>query len=154
MMNLKSSFNTILLYINIFCCAILFGLGLSISGMVNPEKIQNFLDVFGEWDPDLLVVFVSALVVTMAGYRLISYKKHPVLANHYCLPEKTRIDRTLVIGSIFFGVGWGMAGYCPGPAFSALAYCHKDALYFILGMLSGTLVYHFAKWIFKKRKLQ
>lgn len=100
---------------------LLFGLGLTISGMVNPEKIIGFLDITGNWDPTLLVVMASALLTTFIGYRLVFKRQKPVLADAFQIPTKTVIDRPLVLGAVLFGVGWGMSGFCPGPGISAAA---------------------------------
>lgn len=98
---------------------VLFGIGLTVSQVINPEKIINFLDIAGNWDPSLLVVMGSALLTTMIGYRLVLVRKGPVLDEAFQIPTKTAIDRPLVIGSAVFGIGWGLAGFCPGPGISA-----------------------------------
>src|SRR5690606_18053745 len=97
---------------------VLFGLGLTISEMINPAKIIAFLDVAGSWDPSLLVVMASALAVSFVGYRIVLARRAPLFGAAFQLPTKTTIDRPLIVGSALFGVGWGLAGLCPGPAIS------------------------------------
>lgn len=129
-------------------CGFLFGCGLTIASMIDPNKIQNFLDITGDWDPSLALVMVSALCVTWVGYQLILKKQHPMCSQHFILPTKTNIDKSLIIGSALFGIGWGAAGYCPGPAITALGLGIMDAAYFVIGMLLSVLTYRLlAKYI-------
>jgi len=109
--------------------------------MINANKIQNFLDVTGNWDPSLLFVMFSALIVTWVGYKFILKKQHPQLTEKFFLPTKKSIDKKLVLGSALFGIGWGLAGYCPGPAFSALGLGILDAVYFMIGMIASLFVF-------------
>ena len=95
-------------------CGFIFGLGLLVSGMLQPTKVLGFLDIFGVWDPSLAVVRAAALVVSNAGFILARRRQRPVLAPQSLWPTKTSIDRPLVIGSALFGVGWGLVGLCPG----------------------------------------
>ena len=99
----------------------LFGLGLYLSGMIYPQKIQDFLDFSGRWDPSLFLVMGGALLVTFVAYPLILRRNQPVLGHKFHLPVVTAIDGKLIVGSALFGVGWGLAGFCPGPALVALA---------------------------------
>lgn len=115
----------------------LFGLGLSLAGMINPQKIQDFLDFTGRWDPSLAVVMASALFVTMIGFPLILRRSRPLLGHKFHLPTATAIDRKLVVGAALFGVGWGLGGYCPGPALVAVATGSRPALIFLVSMLLG-----------------
>jgi uncharacterized membrane protein YedE/YeeE len=124
-----------------FLCGLLFGLGLTISHMIDPNKIMNFLDIMGNWDPSLALVMLSALITTTIGYRIILKKNRPQLTEKFCLPEKKNIDMQLIVGASLFGIGWGLAGYCPGPAITALGLGIMDAFYFVLGMILGSLVY-------------
>ena len=94
----------------------LFGLGLVIGGMSNPAKVLNFLDLAGSWDPSLAFVMAGALAVTFIGYKLVFRQPRPLLAARFHLPELKQIDRRLVLGAAIFGVGWGLSGFCPGPA--------------------------------------
>jgi len=101
-------------------CGLVFGLGLTVSGMMNPAKVIGFLDVAGDWDPTLVFVMGGALLVTLPGYRAILKGRRPVLANSFSLPTKKSLDAPLILGSALFGVGWGLVGFCPGPAVAAL----------------------------------
>jgi len=118
---------------------VLFGLGLSISGMIDPAKIIAFLDVSGAWDPSLLVVMASALAVSFIGYRIALAREKPMFEPSFQLPTKTLIDRPLLLGAALFGVGWGLAGLCPGPAVAALTLGEPAIYAFIGAMLAGML---------------
>jgi uncharacterized protein len=96
-------------------CGFIFGLGLAISGMMNPARIIGFLDVAGNWDPTLAFVMGGALLLAVPAYRLILGRAHPVLAGGFSLPANTRLDTPLILGSALFGLGWGLVGFCPGP---------------------------------------
>jgi len=124
-------------YFSPFLIGLLFGLGLVISQMVNPEKIINFLDIAGNWDPTLLVVMVSALATTLIGYRLVLKHQKPIFDDKFHLSAKTVIDRPLLIGAGIFGIGWGMAGLCPGPGISAAAIGGVAPWIYIAAMLAG-----------------
>jgi uncharacterized membrane protein YedE/YeeE len=119
---------------------LVFGLGLIISGMSDPAKVQNFLDLFGTWDPSLAFVMASAIAVTFAGYRIAFRRGRPLLANAFSLPTKTAIDAPLVIGAALFGVGWGLSGFCPGPAIVSLPLLATGTLTFVPAMLLGMLL--------------
>ena len=114
-----------------------FGLGLAVSQMANPEKVLAFLDVFGDWDPSLLFTMGSAVLVTLAGYRWV-LQRGPVFEGELHLPTNTQIDRQLLTGAAIFGVGWGMAGYCPGPAVTGIASGMAEPFIVIAAMLAGT----------------
>lgn len=131
-------------------CGILFGSGLTISNMVNANKILNFLDITGNWDPSLALVMVSALLIVSLGYQFVTRLKHPLFAEKFIFSEKKSIDAGLILGSALFGIGWGLAGYCPGPAFAALGLGIMDALYFVLGMLTSLLFINLVRIIFAK----
>lgn len=120
---------------------IIFGCGLTISNMINANKILNFLDITGNWDPSLALVMLSAVVVTWVGYKFVKQLTHPKLAEKFLLPEKTSLDARLILGSTLFGIGWGLAGYCPGPAITALGLGIMDAVYFVLGMVASIFIY-------------
>lgn len=123
-----------------FFCGLLFGCGLTVSNMINPTKIQDFLDFFGNWDPSLALVMFSALTVTWLSYKFTIKKAKPKLAKQFYLPTKTTIDAPLVIGASVFGIGWGLSGYCPGPSITALSLGSLDALYFVIGMFVSAIV--------------
>lgn len=128
----------------LFCALVaglLFGLGLVISGMINPAKVQNFLDVTGSWDPSLAFVMGGALLVTTPGFWWLKSRSRPVFAERFEWPSRKDIDPRLVVGSSLFGAGWGMAGFCPGPALSALALARSEVLIFILAMVGGMAGY-------------
>jgi uncharacterized membrane protein YedE/YeeE len=127
-----------------FAVGLLFGLGLTISGMIDPAKIIAFLDVTGDWDPSLLVVMGSALAVSFIGYPIVLAREKPVFETSFQLPSKTVIDRPLLIGSALFGAGWGLAGLCPGPAISAAALGQPAVYAFLAAMLAGMAIRDFA----------
>ncbi len=116
----------------------LFGFGLAVSQMINPNKVLGFLDLFGDWDPSLAFVMGGALAVTLVGFRFVLGKDRPVFGDSFGLPTKTELDRSLVLGSALFGVGWGLAGYCPGPAISALALGYWEPVVFVVALLVGS----------------
>ena len=115
--------------INAFGAGVLFGFGLWLSGMASPKKVLDFLDVAGNWDPSLLLVMAGAVAVTAIAFRPL-LKRKP-------LDFKTAVDAPLVLGAIVFGVGWGIGGYCPGPALTALATLGADAIVFVAAMIAG-----------------
>ncbi|XBQ16697.1 MAG: DUF6691 family protein [Oceanicaulis sp.] len=116
---------------------LVFGLGLVISGMVNPAKVQNFLDVFGAWDPSLALVMGAALVVAGVGYRLVLTRERPLFEAKFQVPALTTLDAKLLGGAAIFGLGWGLAGFCPGPAITAGAFGRPDVYIFLIAMLAG-----------------
>jgi uncharacterized membrane protein YedE/YeeE len=118
-----------------------FGLGLAISQMVNPKKVLDFLDVSGHWDPSLLLVLGGAVAVTIIAFRFVLKRKGPLIDTKFHLPTATHIDRRLLVGSAIFGIGWGLAGYCPGPGIAALSSASIEALVFVAGMAAGSLIY-------------
>jgi uncharacterized membrane protein YedE/YeeE len=115
----------------------LFGLGLIISGMSNPQKILNFLDITGRWDPSLIFVMGGAVIVGLGGFYLASRRTESFFGGVLLIPSRRDISRPLVIGSLIFGAGWGIAGFCPGPAIVALGAGQIKALVFVLAMLFG-----------------
>ena len=119
-------------------CGLLFGLGLTLSGMVLPEKVLAFLDIAGNWDPSLALVMAGALLVFMPGYFLLIKPRHLAVSGEpFHLPKKQRLDRRLIVGSGIFGVGWGLVGICPGPAITALVTGQWQILLFVAAMLFG-----------------
>lgn len=116
---------------------LIFGAGLIVAGMTNPAKVVNFLDVAGTWDPSLAFVMGGAVVVTFLGYRLAWRWPAPLLGHAFVLPTLTAIDRRVLVGPAVFGVGWGLAGLCPGPALTTLTLGGVDSVTFVLAMLLG-----------------
>lgn len=116
---------------------ILFGLGLAISEMINPARVIGFLDIAGNWDPTLAFVMGSALMIAFPLFPIILRRSHPLLVDNFTLPDKTHIDKKLIIGASLFGLGWGLAGLCPGPAIAALVTLSSDVIIFVLAMLVG-----------------
>jgi len=115
----------------------IFGLGLAVSQMIDPARVIGFLDVAGPWDATLLLVMGGALAVTVPGFPMILSRPHPLLAAKFSLPAKTEIDRPLICGAAIFGVGWGLAGFCPGPALAALASLSPSVVLFVAAMIAG-----------------
>lgn len=120
---------------------LIFGLGLTISQMVNPAKVIGFLDIAGNWDPSLAFVMGGGLIVTAIGYRLVWRREKPVLESRFQVPTNTRIDWQLAVGALIFGAGWGLAGLCPGPAIAALSIGGPPALAFFAAMIVGMVAF-------------
>jgi uncharacterized membrane protein YedE/YeeE len=116
---------------------LLFGVGLVLSGMTQPSKVLAFLDVTGDWDASLLVVMAGAVTVFALAHRWSAQRSRPLLAERFVLPTKNDIDPRLISGAALFGIGWGIAGYCPGPALTSLARGGAGAVVFTLTMLVG-----------------
>ena len=119
---------------------LLFGAGLTISGMTDPERVRGFLDVFGQWDPTLAFVMGGAVLVMAVAWRVRARMIRPVFAEKFSLPERQDLEGRLIAGSILFGIGWGVAGLCPGPAVASLALSPASALPFVAAMLAGMLL--------------
>ncbi len=122
-----------------YIIGIVFGLGISISGMANPAKVLNFFDIAGAWDPSLGFVMGGALIVTALGYRYVLKRPAPLLSNRFQLPTRQDIDLPLVGGAAVFGVGWGIAGFCPGGALPALGTGQPDVLIFVAALIAGII---------------
>jgi len=120
-----------------YLIGVLFGLGLIISGMSNPQKILNFLDITGNWDPSLIFVMGGAVIVGLVGFYIASKRTESFFGGAIQIPSRRDISRPLVFGSLIFGAGWGIAGFCPAPAIVALGAGHIKALVFVLAMLAG-----------------
>ena len=116
---------------------IVFGLGLTISGMVNPEKVLGFLNIFDYWDPSLMFVMIGAILIFSPLYFIFKRKSRPIFSKNFVVPLKTNIDKNLIVGAIMFGSGWGLAGLCPGPAISAISFLNTDVYLFVLFMFVG-----------------
>ena len=116
---------------------VVFGLGLSLSQMINPDKVLGFLDISGNWDPSLALVMAGALAIAMPGFQWIRRQPKPLLDDEFHITAKTQLDKPLLLGAAIFGIGWGMTGYCPGPAFASLALGNQEALYMVLSIYAG-----------------
>ena len=121
-------------------CGIIFGIGLVISEMINPVKDLGFLNIFGEWDPSLAFVMIGALIISTPFFHLFKNKDKPFFAANFLISNATEIDKKLIIGSILFGVGWGLVGLCPGPAISSLALLNISSIAFVFWMSMGFYV--------------
>ena len=124
---------------------LVFGLGLVISGMSNPAKVLNFLDLAGTWDPSLAFVMAGASVTAFVGYRLVWRRPAPLFDNRYHTPMSSEIDRSLVLGAALFGIGWGIGGFCPGPAWTALPLLSPGVLIWLPAMIVGLWIGNRAK---------
>jgi len=125
---------------------LIFGLGLSLSGMLNPARVQAFLDVFGHWDPSLAFVLGGAVLIAFIGVRVAKRMEHPVLDDRFHLPTNQKIDAPLIIGSALFGLGWGLGGFCPGPALASLSVASltgsaPQVVLFVVAMLIGMMLH-------------
>ena len=124
---------------------VVFGLGLAVSGMTNPAKVIGFLDVAGQWDPTLAFVMAGGLVVYFLGFRLVVKRQHPLIAERFQLPTRKDVDVPLVAGAAIFGLGWGLGGFCPGPALASLGlgswsgggWFEPGVLVFVVSMIAG-----------------
>jgi hypothetical protein len=114
-----------------------FGTGLWVSGMANPRKVLGFLDVTGAWDPSLMLVMGGALAVVLLGYRTVLKRPEPMFDKRFYIPARKDVDLSLIAGSALFGLGWGIAGYCPGPALTALSTLSNESILFVLAMIAG-----------------
>lgn len=120
-----------------YLTGLIFGLGISLSGMANPAKVLNFFDIAGSWDPSLAFVMGAALAVTAIGYRLVLARPRPVFDDRFQLPGATAIDARLIGGAAVFGIGWGIAGFCPGASLPALGTLNPRVFIFVAAMLAG-----------------
>ena len=119
---------------------LLFGVGLSISGMINPAKVIGFLDIAGAWDPSLAFVMLGGVIVTAIGYRTVLRRSQPLFEPNFTLPTRRDIDPPLLLGAGLFGIGWGLGGYCPGPALAGIGFGNLETLAFVIAMLAGMVV--------------
>ena len=127
-------------FISLFLTGLIFGTGISVSGMANPAKVLNFFDFAGTWDPSLAFVMGGAVIVTFIGYRFVLKRPMPVMADRFHLPTSRVIDARLLGGSAVFGVGWGIAGFCPGGALPALGTGNPSVFIFTGALLAGILL--------------
>ena len=128
----------------IYAIGLIFGLGISISGMANPAKVLNFFDIAGTWDPSLGFVMGGALLVTAPGYYLVFRRGQPLFNREFTLPGTRLIDRKLVLGSLTFGLGWGLSGFCPGAALPVVSTGNQDVALFMVSMIAGLFA---ARWM-------
>ena len=124
-----------------FLCGLLFGGGLIVSQMTDPQKVLGFLDVLGTWDPSLAIVMAAALAVALPGFRLAARQPRPVLDDHFIRPSRSAIEGRLVAGAALFGVGWGLVGLCPGPALVDLVTLSPAVAVFVAAMAAGIFLH-------------
>ena len=132
---------------------LVFGIGIVVSGMANPAKVLNFFDVFGTWDPSLMLVMGAALVVTFVGYLFVLRCPAPAFDRTFHLPTKRDLDVPLIAGSALFGIGWGIAGFCPGGAIPALGSGEPSPLIFVAAMIGGILGANGLRAAFARRRV-
>jgi len=125
----------------IIASGILFGLGLSVSEMVNPARVLGFLNILGPWDPTLIFVMGGALTVAVPGFQYARLMHKPVLGLSFSMPAKKDLDKKLILGAVLFGIGWGIAGICPGPSLVALNSLDVRIVLFVLALLAGLLLH-------------
>lgn len=125
-----------------FICGVLFGLGLLVSGMNDPQKVRAFLDVFGQWQPELIAVMGSAVLVFFGAYRVSLKRNQPLFGDVFHTPSLTKIDVRLLAGAILFGIGWGLVGLCPGPALVNLLALDASVVWFVLALVAGNRLAH------------
>ena len=130
-------------FVTAFIIGLVFGLGIMVSGMASPAKVLNFFDFAGHWDPSLAFVMGGALLTAFLGYRLVFARTSPILEPKFHLPNKADVDLRLVGGSALFGIGWGIAGFCPGGALPAIGTGRIEVFVFIAGLLAGILATRF-----------
>ncbi len=130
-------------FLAVYLIGLIFGTGIAISGMANPAKVLNFFDIAGTWDPSLMFVMGGALVTTLFGYRLVFGRESPLFEGGFSLPTNRRIDTRLLGGSAVFGIGWGIAGFCPGGALPALGTGRWEVFVFIGAVIAGILLAKF-----------
>ena len=138
--------------VSAFAIGLIFGMGLMISGMTDPSKIIGFLDLAGAWDPSLAFVMGGAILVGFVAFRLARRRTASSLGGAMHIPNMRQIDRRLVLGSVTFGVGWGLAGYCPGPAVVAFGAGLDKAVVFVIAMVAGMALYESADRVFHARR--
>ena len=118
-------------------CGIIFGIGLTVSQMINPAKVLGFLNIFGDWDPSLAFVMIGALIISSSFFHLFKNNKKPVFADNFSYSNNKKLNKKLIIGSSLFGAGWGLAGLCPGPAIASLALLNINSAVFVVAMFVG-----------------
>ncbi|MDR5901672.1 DUF6691 family protein [Halomonas icarae] len=120
-----------------YIAGLIFGLGLAVSGMTDPSRVLGFLDLFGAWDPTLMFVLGGAVVTNFIGYRLVLRRPNPLFAERFQLPTRQELDARLIGGSALFGIGWGLSGYCPGPAIASVGGLTAPLVAMLVAMVAG-----------------
>ncbi len=128
-------------FLTAFLSGLIFGLGLLLAGMANPAKVLAFLDITGNWDPSLSLVMGGAIAVSAIGFYLTRQRSAPLFGDSFQVPTNRKLDKRLVLGALGFGVGWGLAGFCPGPALVALGTGSLKAVVFVAAMLIGMMIF-------------
>lgn len=126
-----------------FLLGALFSAGLSISGMVNPDKVIGYLDFFGKWDPSLIFVMGGGVTLNLILFKFILKRKNPLIDEEFSVPTNSKIDKRLILGSALFGIGWGIGGVCPGPGLSNLFLLSSQVIAFLVSMVVGMLMFKF-----------
>lgn len=132
-----------------FLCGIVFSLGLILGGMLNPSNVLSFLNVAGHWNPALVFVLGSAVFVTFCGFWLKKNLSQPLLGATFQIPALRQIDKSLIVGSCLFGLGWGLTGLCPGPAIASFFIFQPKSLLFLLGLIVGTIVFSYRNGVWR-----
>ena len=135
-----------------FAVGIVFALGLGISGMTRPEKVIGFLNIFGNWDASLAFVMAGAIAVHAMAYRLIRRRSSPLFSKEFSIPTSKELTPSLIIGAFIFGVGWALAGYCPGPAITSLASFQFRPVMFVVSMILGMILFRIYHAVLNKRR--
>jgi uncharacterized protein len=123
-----------------FACGVVFSMGLGVAGMTDPRKVIGFLDFLGSWDPSLLLVMAGAVAVYAVGYRVAMRAGRPILEAHFHIARGKRVEPRVLVGALVFGAGWGVSGYCPGPAVTSMASGAAPAMVFVVAMVAGTAI--------------
>ena len=123
-------------------CGIIFGIGLSLSQMINPNKVLNFLDISGHWDPSLIFVMMGALAVAFVAFTFILKRPAPIIAESFHVSKKSLIDKRLILGAAIFGIGWGFSGFCPGPAVAGLGLLSWESVIMVVAIYLGFFTYN------------
>ena len=129
---------------------IIFGIGLTISEMVNPQKVLGFLNIFDAWDPSLMFVMIGAILIFSPLHFIFKRKSQPIFAKNFIVPSNKNIDKNLIIGAMMFGAGWGLAGLCPGPAISSMSFLNTNVYLFVLFMFLG---FYLGNFILSRKSL-
>lgn len=138
--------------ISAFLVGVIFSIGLGISGMTHPEKVIAFLDVFGHWDASLAFVMAGAIAVHAVAYRLIRRRSSPLFSNEFLIPTNKDLTPALLIGAFIFGIGWALAGYCPGPAITSLASLNSRPFIFVISLIVGMFIFRIYQAVLNGKK--